>query len=126
MGSYPSADLVYGLNLGLNEDLDEGAWPWLTDELESEHGWSGDVLEHLLKDIKGVGYATYGNLNSDYTGFALCTRAFHARAYEPKPVDIVQLTGTVSDDKALKAAWAVLYPDQVMPEPGWFIVLSYG
>lgn len=123
MGCYPSASLLYGIDLGLHEESD---WPWLTDELEEEHGGAEDVLDHLLRNVKKVGHDTYGNTQSGYTGLALCTRVVHASAYEARPVGIDQLTGTVQDDEALRAAWAVLYPGQLMPEPTWFMVVSYG
>lgn len=123
MGSYPSADLLYGIDLGMTEDSD---WPWFTEELEEEHGDSAEALDHLLRGIEGVGYDTYGNACTGYTGLALCTRSVHATAYDAEPIGIDRLTDTVEDDKRLKTAWAVLYPDQTMPEPGWFIVVSYG
>lgn len=123
MGSYPSADLLYGIDLGVKEDSDR---PWLTEELEEEHGGPSEVIDHLLKGVKGVGHVMYGNFYSDYTGLALCTQSVHATAYDARPVGIDRLTGTAEDDKALKAAWALLYPDTVMPEPGWFMVVSYG
>lgn len=122
MGSYPSADLLYGIDLGLTEESD---WPWFTEEREKQHGDPEEVLDHLLRGT-GVRYDTYGNFCSDYTGLALCTQSVHASAYEAEPVGIDRLTGTVEDDKRLKAVWAVLYPDTAMPDPGWFIVVSYG
>lgn len=122
MGSYPSADLLYGIDLGLTEESD---WPWFTEELEDVHGDPAEALDHLLRST-GARYGTYGNYCSGYTGLALCTQRVHATAYEAASVGIDRLTDTVEDDKRLKAAWAVLYPDTVMPEPGWFIVVSYG
>lgn len=123
MGSYPNADLLYGIDLGMYEESD---WPWYTEELEEEHGSPEEALEHLLKDVQGVHHSSYGNLYSGYTGVALCTQSVHATAYEAEPVSISQLTETVGDDARLKAAWAVLYPDQAAPEPTWFMVVSYG
>lgn len=122
MGSYPSADLLYGIDLGLKEDSD---WPWFTEELEEEHGDSAEVLNHLLRGT-GVRYDVYGNACTDYIGLALYTQSVHATAYDAEPVGIDRLTGTAEDDKPLKAAWAVLYPDRAIPEPGWFIVVSFG
>lgn len=123
MGSYPSADLLYGIDLGLTEEVERP--DWFTEELEEEHGDMGEVLDHLLRGT-GARYNIYGNLCSGYTGLALRTQSVHATAYGARPVSTDRLTGTVDDDKRLKAAWAVLYPDQTMPEPGWFIVVSYG
>lgn len=121
MGSYPSASLLYGIDLGLTEEAD---WPWYTEELAEEYGDPVEAIEHLLKPVPGVGYDMYGNSYSGNTGLALYTQAVHARAYEAKPVGIDQLTGTVEDDASLRAAWAILYPDQLMPEPTWFMVVS--
>ena len=123
MGSYPSASLLYGIDLGRTEDAD---FPWYTDEMEEEYGDPVEAIEHLLKPVPGVGYDTYGNFFSGNTGLALCTQAVHARAYEAEPVGIDRLTGTVEDDARLGAAWTVLYPDQTMPEPAWFMVVSFG
>jgi hypothetical protein len=124
MGSYPSASLLYGIDLGLEEE--EERPDWLTEELEEEYGSPGEVLDHLLKGVPKVGYDTYGNFNSGYTGLALCTQAVHATAYTAESIGGDQLTDTVEDDARLKEAWAILYPDQIMPEPGWFMVVSYG
>lgn len=124
MGSYPSADLLYGIDLGLDEERERP--DWFTEELESEYGDETETLDHLLKGVKGVGHLWYGNACSGYGGLALCTRRVGASAYTPVPAGIDRLTGTAEDDEALKAAWAILYPDQLMPEPSWFIVVSYG
>lgn len=124
MGMYPSADLLYGIDLGLEDEMERP--DWFTEELEEEHGSMAEALDHLLRSVGGVGYHTYGNFLSGYTGLALCTQSVGVRAYEAKRVGVNQLTGMAEDDKALEAAWAVLYPGQIMPEPGWFIVLSLG
>lgn len=124
MDSHPSAELLYGIDLGTGDESPE--WPWYTEELEKGHGGPTEALDHLLKDVPGVGHDTYGNFYSGYTGVALCTQVVHASAYEAREVGIETLTGTVGDDARLRAAWAVLYPDQVMPEPRWFLVVSYG
>lgn len=124
MGSYPSADLVYGIDLGLDEEV--GRHSWFTDELEEEHGSETDVLDVLLKDVKGAGYLRYGNSDTGYKGLLLCTQVIHASAYETVRVGIDRLTGTVEDDARLRAAWAALYPDRLMPEPEWLMVVSYG
>jgi len=123
MGSYPSADLAYGIDLGLDEEV--GRHSWFTDELEEEHGSETKVLNALLKDVRGVGHLTYGNSITGYTGLILCTQSVHAYAYDAVRVGIDQLTGTVEDDARLRAAWAVLYPDRLMPEPEWLMAISY-
>ena len=123
MGSFPSADLVYGIDLGLYE---EAEYSWYTDEMEAEHGDPGEALDRILRGIEGIGYAVYGNFVSGYAGLALTTQSIGARAYEARHVDIATLTGTVGDDDKLRVAWAKLHPDTLMPEPGWFIVVSYG
>jgi hypothetical protein len=124
MGSFPSADLLYGIDLGMDEDREQPEW--FTEELEEEYGGEDEVLDHLLKGIKGVGYCRYGNRVNGYTGLALCTQLVGAGAYKAKPIGIDQLSATVGDDNTLRAAWAILYPDQLMPDPGWFLTVSYG
>lgn len=124
MGMYPSADLLYGIDLGMEDKMERPGW--FTEELEEEHGGMAEVLDHLLRGT-GVRYGTYGNLCSGCTGLALCTQSVHATAYDAEPVGIDRLTDTAEeDDKALEAAWTVLYPGQTMPEPGWFIVVGFG
>ena len=124
MGMYPSAALLYGIDLGIEEEV--GRPDWLTEELEEEYGSPCEVLDHLLRHIEGIGHDTYGNSHTGYTGIALCTQYIGATAYKATPVGIDRLSATVKDDAILKAAWAVLYPHQLVPDAGWFMVLSYG
>lgn len=124
MGAYPSADIVYGINLGIQNDGAE--WPWFTEKLEEEHGGPGDVLDHLLKGVGKVAHHMYGNRLSDFTGLVLCTKDISVWAYDVKEVSVADLTNTVEDDRLLREAWAILYPDQVMPEPKWLATVSYG
>lgn len=124
MGSYPSADLVYGIDLGILGEVD---YDWYTDEMEAEHGSSAEALDHLLQGVEGVGYTTYGNAYSEYGGLALSTQCLGARAYEATHISagvFADVTG--EDDEKLRVAWSMLHPDTAMPEPGWFIVVSYG
>jgi len=124
MGMYPSADLLYGIDLGMDEERDRP--DWFTEELEEEYGSETDVLDVLLKSIKGVGHLWYGNACNGYGGLALCTQSVGASAYNARHIGIDRLSATVKDDNALRAAWAILYPDQLMPDPGWFLTVSYG
>ena len=124
MGAYPSADLLYGIDLGPDKDRERPGW--FTEELEEEHGSETDVLDRLLRGVKGVGHLRYGDSYSGYRSLALCTQSVGASAYTPEPVDPNLFASTAGDDEILRAAWAVLYPGQLMPEPGWFMVVSYG
>lgn len=124
MGAYPSADIVYGIDLGIEEDGAE--WPWLTEELEEERGGPEDVLDYLLKEVRKVAHHKYGNRLSGFTGFVLCTKGIGVPAYDVKEIKVADLTDTVEDDRLLREAWAILYPDQVMPDPKWLATVSYG
>lgn len=124
MGMYPSADLMYGIDLGMDEERDRP--DWFTEELEAEHGDETEVLDVLLKNLHGIYHHWYGNASTGYGGLALCTQSVGASAYKAVPVGIDRLTATVQDDAILQIAWGILYPDTVRPEPGWFLTVSYG
>jgi hypothetical protein len=123
MGSYPSAALLYGIDLGIYGEED---WEWFTPELEEEHGGPEEVLSHLLSGVDGVSQDTYGNFNSGYQGVALCTKALFAHAYEAEVLAENHLSVDPEDTERLREAWEILYPGEKMPSPKWFIVVSYG
>jgi hypothetical protein len=124
MGSYPSAALMYGVDLGVDEDRDLS---WFTEELEYEHGDITEAAGLLLKEagLKGVRLETYGNL-ANYTLSALTTRGIHATAYDAKTVTAEMLQVPDTDTELLQRAWELVGNDGPMPEPSWFIVVSYG
>jgi hypothetical protein len=130
MGMYPSADLMYGVDLGLLEEAHDWQYAWSTDELEDEHGGLYEVGAHLLKEagVTGVSVGIYGNFASGYMGCFLYTRQVHAVAYGAETVTGVTLAGPVEEDDnaRLAAAWKVLYPGRDVPEFGWAMVVSYG
>lgn len=125
MGSYPRADLMYGVDLGPDEDRDHS---WFTEELENEHGDVTEAARHLLKEagLKGVRLKTYGNPGSGYTLSALTTRGIHATAYDAETVTAEMLQVPDTDDELLRQAWELVGDDGPMPKPSWFIVVSYG
>lgn len=126
MGSYPSADLIYGVDLGPDEERE--APEWFTDEMEDEHGGIEEAANHLLKEagLEGVSLERYGNANTGYMGSALHTRGLSARAYEAKTVTAETLQVPDTDAELLRQAWELVGDDGPMPEPSWFIVVSYG
>lgn len=126
MGSYPRADLMYGVDLGPDEERETPEW--FTDELEDEYGGVTEAAGHLLKEagLKGVRLEIYGNGNTGYSLSALCTRRVHATAYEAKTVTAEMLQVPDTDDELLRQAWELVGDDGPMPKPSWFIVVSYG
>lgn len=125
MGSYPSADLVYGIDLGLSEEED---WPWYTEELYDEYGDDVSIVEHLIREIPHVRCSSYGNYNSGYTGLYLYTEFLHATAYDVRELSEsdLRVEDQENRDVLLRDAWSLLYPDRFAFKPGWFIALSYG
>lgn len=125
MGSYPSADLVYGVDLGPEEDWET---PWFTPELEEEHDDASKAVGPVLKEagLAGVRLVPYGDLNTGYTLNALATRTIHATAYDPETVTPGMLAVPDGDAEQLRKAWALVGDGGACPEPGWFIVVSYG
>ena len=121
MGSYPGAQFRYGVDLGDEEP------EWFTEELKEEHGSVGEVADHLLskEGIKNVSVGLYGDRSSGHALRFLTLSERNFYAYDPAKItaEMFEVPGGVDQ---LKTAWDVLYPGETMPEPGWFLTLTYG
>lgn len=141
MALYPSADLLYGVNLG---DLEWG-WKlqvagdedpaWMEDEdpmeaitrcLLEDSGMTPEEAEEnayrswVLKERTGVEVVVYGH--HDEPRYALASWAMRAHAYEPATVNLGATPE--EDDPKLRAALEGL--GLVPCKPSYLLTVSYG
>jgi hypothetical protein len=132
MGMYPSADLLYGIELGdidltePEEERDHEKFTWLTRALwEESWEWEAASSTYLARQgIEGVSLQHYGH--PDYLQTALVTRSIGCHLWGDT-TEVTQDSLTVTDDdERLSRAWALLFPGE---EPGpiaWRMSVTFG
>lgn len=120
MGSYPGAWLVYGVDLGEQEE-------WDADWLDRDKDGPVELAEQLLKGsgIGSVSVTAYGNFCSGFTLGALTVCETRIYAYKPFTVDPAFMAVPDGADEMLRRASELLGLD-TKGEPGWLILLRYG
>lgn len=123
MGSFPGAQLMFGVDFG--EDYEP---EWFEGDEYADGFSASEAAEKRLKEagIAGVSVETYGNRNSGYTRLFLSAAGRSFYAYGPAEFTPKMLTEPPEAADAVIRAYEVLNPGEDCPKPGWFLTLTYG
>lgn len=132
MGMYPSANLIYGIELGdislsePDDGCDHEELTWLTWQLwEDSWEWETASSEYLKSHgINGVQLARYGHDNSPL--WALATKAISVHGWG----DITEVTKddltVTDDDERLTRAWQLLFTGYEPGYAAWRLSANFG
>lgn len=133
MGTYPSADLNYGIELGDIElyydessEQDHEEFTWLTWELWSASWeWETASATYLKQQgIEGVQLTNYGH--HDNPQYALVTKTIGCYGWgDTTTVDATALAVTDDDDR-LRRAWELLFPGNAPGPIAWRLSATFG